>query len=215
MRIERVILDYGHGGMIDGDYQTAGKQYHFTSPEEFSFYEGVFNRGVASKLATLLLNAGIEVYDAVEGAFMTEHLPANALEQTDVPLSTRVRNANRANKAGKTLYLSIHSNALGTSSTGPSMNVRGASVFVYRNYGVTGELAATMLSEYTNNTQLRARKIVENKRFYVLRKTSMPAVLTENGFFVNIDDAKYLSSECGQWDIARAHMNMISRFTSS
>ena len=37
----------------------------------------------------------------------------------------------------------------------------------------------------------------------------MPAMLTENGFFVNIDDAKYLLSEEGQWEIARAHFESI------
>ena len=31
---DRIIIDYGHGGMIDGEYQTpGGKQYHFTEPE--------------------------------------------------------------------------------------------------------------------------------------------------------------------------------------
>ena len=56
-----------------------------------------------------------------------------------------------------------------------------------------------------SNTGLRPRRIIENKSFYVLRKTSMPAILSENGFFTNIDDAKYLLTEEAQWQIATAH----------
>ena len=38
---DRVIIDYGHGGMIDEKYQTpGGKQYHFTEPEVLSIFEG-------------------------------------------------------------------------------------------------------------------------------------------------------------------------------
>lgn len=204
MKYDRVILDYGHGGMIDGKYQTAGKQYHFTEPEEFSFYEGVFNRGVASKLMGLLLENGIEVYDPVEGCYVTEDRTWEDLEQADVSLAVRVSRANSENKRGSTLFLSVHSNAIGKVNTGPSQNVRGASVFVYRNSGDVGLIASNLMSEY-KTTCLRPRKIVENQSFYVLRKTSMPAMLTENGFYVNIDDAKCLSTEEGQWEVARAH----------
>ena len=211
MKFDRVILDYGHGGMIDGKYQTAGKQYHFTEPEEFSFYEGVFNRGVASKLMTMLLKQGVEVYDPVEGCYVTEDRTWEELEQSDVPLSTRVSRANKENKRGKTLFLSVHANAIGRSNTGPSQKARGASVFVYRNSGDVGTIASNLMTQY-KATELRPRKIVENQSFYVLRKTSMPSLLTENGFYVNIDDAKYLATEEGQWEVARAHFNSIYEF---
>lgn len=206
---DRIIIDYGHGGMIDGEYQTpSGKQYHFTEPEEFSIYEGVFNRGVASKLMSILAEAGLEVYDCVEDCYVTDPVCAEDLEQQDISLATRVRNANSENKRGKTLFISIHANAIGNSIRGPSQSARGASVFVYRDSGTTGRIASNLLSEY-KNTGLRPRKIVENKSFYVLRKTVMPAILSENGFFVNIDDAKYLSSAKGQWEIATAHFESI------
>lgn len=206
---ERIIVDYGHGGMINGEYQTpTGKQYHFTEPEVMSIYEGVFNRGVASKLMSLLCDAGVEVFDPVEDCYVTEHVTADDLEQRDISLGSRVRNANRENKRGKTLFVSIHANAIGNSLTGPSQDVRGASVFVYRNSGVAGQVAGRLLKGY-ESTSLRPRKIVENRSFYVLKRTAMPALLSENGFFVNIEDAKYLLSEAGQWDIAKAHFESI------
>ena len=42
------LLDAGHGGMIDGEYQTAGKR----SPEfEFGqYFEGVGNREIVKKM---------------------------------------------------------------------------------------------------------------------------------------------------------------------
>ena len=40
----------------------------------------------------------------------------------------------------------------------------------------------------------------------------MPAILSENGFFVNFEEAKYLLSETGQWDIASAHFGAIKNF---
>lgn len=202
---DRVIVDYGHGGMIGSEDQTPGsKQYHFTEPEELSIYEGVFNRGVASKLMSILTGAGIEVYDCVEDCFVTESISAEELEQRNISLGARVRNANRENKRGRTLFVSIHANAVGDSIRGPSQNTQGASVFVYRNSGLISEVANRLLKQYSN-TSLRPRRIVENKSFYVLRKTAMPAMLTENGFFTNIEDAKYLLTDTGQWEIAQAH----------
>ena len=73
---------------------------------------------------------------------------------------------------------------------------------------MSGDIANNLLAEY-GNTELRPRKVVENQSFYVLRKTVMPALLSENGFFVNFDEAKYLMTEEGQRDIARAHFNSI------
>jgi len=209
MGFSRVIVDYGHGGMIEGEYQTpTGKQYHFTEPEVFSIYEGVTNRGIASKLMNLLLEAGVEVFDCVEDCYVTEPVVAGDLEQRDVSLTTRVRNANDENKRGETLFISVHSNAIGSELKGPSLKARGADVYVYRNSGLAGHVANNLLGLYSQ-TALRPRKVIENKTFYVLRKTSMPALLSENGFFVNIDDAKYLLSEEGQWEIARAHFKSV------
>ena len=209
---DRVIIDYGDGGMIDEKYQTpGGKQYHFTEPEVLSIFEGVFNRGVASKLMTILSGFGIEVFDCVEDCYVTETVMPEELEQRDVSLTTRVRNANRENKRGKTLFISIHANAIGNSIRGPSQSARGASVFVYRNTGTAGEIAQKLLNRYSE-TSLKPRRVVVNKSFYVLRKTAMPALLSENGFFTNIDDAKYLLTEEAQWEIADAHFDAIKDF---
>ena len=45
--------------------------------------------------------------------------------------------------------------------------------------------------------------------FYVLKKTNMPAILTENFFFDTYDDALLMSSDEGQDRIVQAHVNAI------
>ena len=45
--------------------------------------------------------------------------------------------------------------------------------------------------------------------FYVLRKTNMPAVLSENGFMTNFDDATKLLDPNVRQNIANAHYNMM------
>tara|TARA_B100001094_G_scaffold48880_1_gene44270 strand:- start:6872 stop:7558 length:687 start_codon:yes stop_codon:yes gene_type:complete len=207
--IDRVIIDYGHGGMIAGEYQTpGGKQYHFTQPEKFDIYEGVFNRGAASKLMNLLFAAGVQTYDCVAGKYVTEAMNAESLEQSDVSLSQRVANANGENKSGTTLFISIHANAIGNGITGPSQSARGASVYVYKASSDAGEIASELLAQYAN-TGLRPRKVVEETSFYVLKKTTMPALLSENGFFTNIEDAKYIMTDQGQMEVAKAHFDSI------
>ena len=48
-----IILDNGHGGMLNGKYQTSGKRSP-KWPDGSQMFEGVFNRGVVQKIARLL-----------------------------------------------------------------------------------------------------------------------------------------------------------------
>ena len=48
--------------------------------------------------------------------------------------------------------------------------------------------------------------------FTVIYKANMPAVLTENCFYTNIDDVKFLISDEGKEAIARIHVNGILKF---
>lgn len=93
------IFDNGHGGVINGNYQTPGKR----SPdwEKGVLYEGAINRWVVNRL--------IEKMDR-------EHLPYYHIspELTDVTLETRVNRANKIYAEDRdTYYLSIHFNACG------------------------------------------------------------------------------------------------------
>ena len=50
------------------------------------------------------------------------------------------------------------------------------------------------------------------ENFYVLKKTSCPAVLTENFFQDNKDDVEWLSSEEGKETVVEYHLRGILRY---
>ena len=47
---------------------------------------------------------------------------------------------------------------------------------------------------------------------YILKNTSCPAILTESGFYDNIDDCKYLLSEKGKQEITDIHVQGIINY---
>ena len=58
------ILDNGHGGMIDGVYQTPGKRSPVW-PDGTQLFEGEFNRAIVDRLMVLCEANGIDAIDLV------------------------------------------------------------------------------------------------------------------------------------------------------
>jgi N-acetylmuramoyl-L-alanine amidase len=86
-----------------------------------------------------------------------------------------------ANRAGADVFVSIHANAISMSR--PEVN--GLETY----YLASGErLARSIHNRVLGNTDMRDRG-VRQARFYVLRHTSMPAVLVETGFVTGAEDA--------------------------
>lgn len=203
-RINRVILDPGHGGMnpTTGRYTTAGKQFHFVGEDgtaEFSIYEGAQQRLLATWLAGQLEAEGIEVYSSLTGV---RWVPGHRWTHEDVPLSVRVATANWLSGPG-TLFLSLHSNAISKSSTGTGASARG--ICVYTSRGQTGaDPIADAIWEALGRLAPPAPQRRANRRpdgdpdyeagFYVLKNTTAPAVLVELGFHDNREDARWLLS---------------------
>jgi N-acetylmuramoyl-L-alanine amidase len=95
------ILDNGHGGIIDGVYQTAGKRSPVW-PDGTQLFEGEFNRAIVDRLVKMCNKAGIECVNLVD-------------TQEDIPLSERTDKANdiyrkRLDQDGKCIYVSVHAN---------------------------------------------------------------------------------------------------------
>ena len=73
-------------------------------------------------------------------------------------------------------------------------------------------MAESLQSHLSQLTPFRDRGVRANEtwaNFYVLRKTHMPAVLSENGFMTNFDDAGRLLDPGIRKLIAQAHVSMM------
>lgn len=186
------ILDAGHGGIQDGKYTTAPAKMHRFP--EFTIYEGVINRAITDIVRAELKHLNIDyalVYDQHE----------------DTPLAERVRKADSIYaKDRRAVYLSIHSNAGGG---------QGFEVFTSPGQTKSDKIADAFCDAYRRHytMPLRADKADgdydKEADFYVLRKTDCPAVLVENLFFDNLEEAKYLLSPDGQKAIAACLIDAI------
>ena len=171
-----ILIDCGHGGMIDGKYTTAPSKMY--DHGDFIFYEGVFNRELGIKVGYRLKNAEISYM------FVTD-------SNEDVPLKTRVNMANDIAdmfRDKKTIYISLHGNADGVESA--------TGIEVYTSPGLTkSDKLATLIYYRLEELGWNMREdlvdgdVDKESRFYVLMKTVMPAVLIEAGFFTNKQEA--------------------------
>ncbi|MEM6754620.1 MAG: N-acetylmuramoyl-L-alanine amidase [Cyanobacteria bacterium P01_C01_bin.38] len=100
-----------------------------------------------------------------------------------VSLKGRVDMAERGNAD---LFVSIHANSVGLSRP----DVNGLEVYYYSS---GYNLAKSVRSAILNSVSVRDRG-VRKARFYVLRKTSMPAILVETGYVTGREDAAKLVS---------------------
>ena len=124
-----VIIDAGHGGMIDGVYQTKGKRSPVW-PDGRQLFEGVFNRNVANKLHKLCEKSGIDSVILVP-------------EQEDIELPERTKRANKIYRKRKDSFLiSIHADAWKT----PDAN--GFTFFTSPGETKSDKIAELMLNEY-------------------------------------------------------------------
>ncbi|KST64884.1 N-acetylmuramoyl-L-alanine amidase [Mastigocoleus testarum] len=101
-----------------------------------------------------------------------------------VSLKGRVQLAERANA---NVFVSIHANSLGRSRP----DISGLEVYYYNSgYG----LAQSVRKRILKTVNVRDRR-VRKARFYVLRKSSMPAILVETGYVTGREDAAKLRQQ--------------------
>ena len=189
-----VILDAGHGGIVNGKYTTAPSKM-FKHKDGSVAYEGVINRQVKNRLKELLDEAGISYTDIT---------PTN----DDISLNERVKRANLLHSFN-CFYLSIHSNAGGGSgfevwtSPGETLSDQYAKIWA--------EEIKKEFTEFPFRHGFGKGEPDKEEKFYVLVHTVMPAVLGELLFFDNMSDwrvqrtLKYIDR------IARATLNFIKR----
>ena len=199
------IFDNGHGGVIDGVYQTSGKRSPVW-PDGEVLYEGEFNRAIVSRLMKMCKANNIDCVDLVD-------------TQEDIPLKERPKMANKIARSSDRpcIYVSIHANGF----TDESAN--GWEVFT--SPGETkSDPIATVLYEKAK-AEFPERKMRpsmgdgdpdKESKFTVLMDTSMPAILSENFFMTNYREChEILMSESGRDRVAKIHFQMIQQLENS
>lgn len=125
---------------------------------------------VGLRVASLLQQQGVQVV-------------LTRSQDIDLDLEPRVQIAERANAD---LFVSIHANAISLSRP----DVNGIETYYYSDRGL-------QLARVIHNSMLQVPGVqdrgVRQARFYVIRNTSMPAVLLELGFVTGAQDARLLS----------------------
>ncbi|MDD4346980.1 MAG: N-acetylmuramoyl-L-alanine amidase [Desulfitobacteriaceae bacterium] len=165
-----IVVDAGHGGKATGAIGYSGT------------YEKDNNLAVALFLADMLRSAGgnalltrsNDTLPGGTGAAMTE-------------LEARV---NIANKAKADLFVSIHNDGFTDSTVGGTSTFYSSANPVYVQSRIFAQAVQT---ELVKQLGFNDRKVKDNA-FYVIRHTTMPAILVELGFITNPEEEKLLGS---------------------
>lgn len=143
--------------------------------------EKVVVNDIAPRVATILRQQGVNVV-------MTR------TSDIEVDLEPRVATAERANAS---IFVSIHANAISMSRP----DVNGLETFYASDAGQ--RLANTVHATVLRAMSMRDRR-VRSARFYVIRQTSMPAILIETGFVTGAEDAPNLANPAWREQMAAA-----------
>lgn len=221
-----VIVDPGHGGLVDGQYVTPGKRYTFTHdehgevlPTPLVHYEGPWVRVGAAHMALMFLGMGVRVHVTTLLSELTDFpaasYPGDSMGRDDVSLRKRVEFANQVHaeakaRGGAALFVSRHSNAIGNESIGTGRSARGISIYTSPGETASDAIATSILESYSEGcVGMPIRRgdwsdgdVDHEAAFYVLRKTHCPAVLVEAGFHTNIHDVRVLQTTNGQMHLA-------------
>jgi len=199
------ILDNGHGGIDnDGNYTTCpnwtsnpNTWHKMHVHNGVPLYEGEFNRkvvdSIAEKLWSLSIKHEVLVY-----------------EDDDISLEDRVDRTNDLHsKLKNCIFISIHGNAFNSrakgfeifTSKGETKSDKVASIF--------GIKMAKAFPDKVMRWDMSDGDLDKEANFYVLKYTNCPAILTENFFFDNKEDAELMMSDEGIEKIAQAHVDAI------
>ncbi len=186
-------LDNGHGK------KTAGKRSP-KLPDGSQFFEYEFNRDIVKRMMTQLDDLGVKYFNLVPEVDIDNYLEG------------RVSRANSKSSILPKLYLSIHANAApAPHGKWSNPTISGIETWYYHNNNRGKKLAAIFQKHLIEATNWKNRHIKSRatKQFYVLKKTGMTAILTENGFYNNEAQCKELLKPSVRQKIADAHIAAI------
>lgn len=164
--------------------------------EGFGFREQDINYAVGTRLGELLRQD-----DRFE-VKLSRNSPTDTLGTSNATsLAARV---NAANSWGADYFISIHANA----STNPAQN--GTEVYVYREPSTAANLAKDVLKGIVERMGTRDNGVRVNPALYVLRRTTMPAILVELGYITNAEDVQKMTED--PWGFAQGIYNGILNY---
>ena len=166
----RIFIDQGH----NPSSPNAGAEGNGLREQDVNFNVGIYLAG--------LLND-----DPRFEARVSRPTPETSLGTSNsTSLQARV---NMANSWPADYFISIHCN----SNENP--NINGSEVYVYRSYTQSYWLAQHILNAVVARVGTRDNGVRLNPSLYVLRKTTMPAVLVELAYLSNTSDAEKLKND--------------------
>lgn len=177
IEVKKIVVDAGHN--YDG-FDTGART------EDESIVEEIITWQIADKLKDCLEDLGFEVY-------MTRKRLKSSIGNESVIESLKAR-VDMAHDVDADLFISIHCNIGGGT---------GVETYCYDLQGSGAKLSKEITKAISKATGLYNRGAKESN-FYVIKNTAMTAVLIETGFIDNEDDAKILTSDKKQKEIAEA-----------
>ena len=197
MKKTMVILDNGHGN------DTAGKRSPIWG-DSSQLMEYEFNRDVVNMIHSSLGSLGIG---------STILVP----EINDISLKERSDRVNviytKLKQTHNVFLVSVHANAGGGV---------GWECFTSKGETQSDKLAECLCNSATSfwkNKKIRMDTLDGDKdkeeNFYILKNTLCPAVLTENFFYDNEAECRYLMSKEGRKEVAKVHVDGITSYIST
>lgn len=191
-----ICLDNGHAKSTPGKRSPDGK-----------LLEYAWTREIVKRLSDKLQANGYKTYIVTPET------------DVDVSLKERCRRINKVYKDNnkQAISISIHINAAGSGASW--LTAKGWQVYVSPNASANSKRLAQTLYAEAKKSNLKGNRAVPKEEYWVsnlamCRDTNCPAVLTENLFMDNREDAAYLLSEEGKETIVNLHYNAIVNYLS-
>ncbi|HHB79759.1 MAG TPA: N-acetylmuramoyl-L-alanine amidase, partial [Saprospiraceae bacterium] len=220
-KIEKIVIDAGHGGRDGG---TSGQ---LTAEKDLTLKIALLlGKAIAAQFPEIeiLYTRKTDVYvplakrarianDAHADLFISIHcnaMPAGVVgrkihgsETYVLGAAKKERNLVIAKRENEALFLDQHQDEYGFSDPeSPEWHIF-MSMYQQNYLDRSIQFAERVEKKFKSYTQRKSRGVLQ-ANFHVLREVAMPSVLIETGYLSNSGDEKYLASEAGQEQIAQS-----------
>jgi N-acetylmuramoyl-L-alanine amidase len=183
LAVPKICIDPGHGGSDSGAVGNG-------------LYEKNLNLSTAKKMKAWLDK---DTKDSNGGNAWQVLMTRNQDAYVSLAARSSYANSNRVSR-----FFSIHHDSW-------NAGANGSGTFIYTSTGsTTTDLGNKVQQELVQHGGLKDRGL-RRANFHVLRETSMPAVLTENGFISDAGDAQKISNPSWQDNVAKGFLHALQR----